>query len=614
MLMTIPQIGKGVVMKSNETQVQQTQHAMLVAWGWFANQIGLVQQLEAVGLRQKRYHHTPQTKVIEFLVAILAGARYLQEISLAAHPLDKDQAVAEAWRQPTWADYSGVSRTLRGLSWDEVRQIVAVLAAASQPYIEAEVKRLRGQGERLCLDGDLTGLPVSNTSRTYPNAAFGHMDDAIRLGYQAGVVSLKSPTYGRLWLSIAHHPGDVVSSTQAEALVLAAEAALARRPQRRTALLRQRIQACEQQMSTISERLARQQRRVEQAQVRLWASQEEQRLRQQQWAELAVVYQTQQRPARPTGRLAQMRTRLQATAKRLHSRQQALDAAQRRLAKSTAHWQQQQAELHLLQQRLSRFEQDNRLNPDPVEAQFRLDAGFGTYDNIALLIEMGYEVYTKPYSHRIVAWLQAQLDEQTAWQRVGANAELVAWPNRPLKGCPYPVDIALQRFYTGKTRKHSALLHFGADPVTQDLSGWFAQYNARQTIEAGIKENKQVFYLHHLKVRTEPALYLQEAFVIFAANFIRWASHWLAEHAINTYDALDLRNMGVKRQVHVAAHVSAQVIRNSEGRLLRFNEQSVLAGKILWLPYRSQLLHSELTFSTSMPLFVESHLIAQPLR
>lgn len=55
------------------------------------------------------------------------------------------------------------------------------------------------------------------------------MDDDIGLGYPAGVVSLKSPTYGRLWLSIAHHPGAVVSSMQAEAL------ALARRPHRRTA-------------------------------------------------------------------------------------------------------------------------------------------------------------------------------------------------------------------------------------------------------------------------------------------------------------------------------------------------------------------------------------------
>jgi hypothetical protein len=45
------------------------------------------------------------------------------------------------------------------------------------------------------------------------------MDDAIRLGYQAALVSLVSPTYGRLWLAVEHHPGDTVACTQAEALV-----------------------------------------------------------------------------------------------------------------------------------------------------------------------------------------------------------------------------------------------------------------------------------------------------------------------------------------------------------------------------------------------------------
>ena len=91
--------------------------------GSFAEHIGLVEQMEAVSLKQKRYWHTPQTKVLEFLVAILAGVKHLQDISLSAHPLDKDQAVAEAWGQPDWADYSGVSRTLSGLSWEEAEQI-----------------------------------------------------------------------------------------------------------------------------------------------------------------------------------------------------------------------------------------------------------------------------------------------------------------------------------------------------------------------------------------------------------------------------------------------------------------------------------------------------------
>src|SRR5881398_3393156 len=68
-----------------------------------AEHIGLIQKLQAVSLKQKHYHHRPQTKVLEFLVAILAGLPHLQDISLAAHPLDKDQAVAQAWGQAAWA-------------------------------------------------------------------------------------------------------------------------------------------------------------------------------------------------------------------------------------------------------------------------------------------------------------------------------------------------------------------------------------------------------------------------------------------------------------------------------------------------------------------------------
>jgi hypothetical protein len=601
-------------MSSDESEVQHTQHAFLVAWGWFAEPIGLIRQLQAVPLQQKRYHHTPQGKVLEFLVAILAGLKHLQDISLAAHPLDRDPAVAQAWGQDSWADYSGVSRTLSGLSWEEARQIARVLEHISQPYIAAELKLLRSQGKRICYDGDLTGLPVSNTSRTYPNAAFGHMDDEIRLGYQAALVSLGSPTYGRLWLSIAHHPGDTVSCTQAEALVLAAEARTGLRPRRRTELLRSRIQAFEQQMGQTSLRLETQKRLVQRACDRLAESQEQKQDRQRQLDELESRYQARNRQERPTSRLALARKRLQASVKRLKSRQKAWQEAQRRLDKTTARWEGQRAELSLLTERLSRFEQDNAANPEPVGAEFRLDAGFGTYENLALLIEMGYEVYTKPHSHRVVAYLRQQVDDQTTWVRVGANAELVTWSRMQLKGCPYPLDGALERFYTGKTRKHSALLHFGSDPVSLNPPAWFEHYNGRQTIEAGIKESKQVFCLHHIKVRSEPAIYLQECCVIFAANFIRWASLWLADQAQPAENTLSVRKLGVKRQVQVAAHVSAQVIRNSEGRLLKFSEHSAFAGKVLRLPSSDYPQPDRPKFWFLMPFFVKSHLIAQPLR
>jgi hypothetical protein len=572
---------QGTVMSSNENEVQNTQHAFLVAWGWFAEHLGMSEQIEAVVLKQKHYHHRPQTKVLEFLVSILAGSKYLQDISLSAHPLDKDQAVAEAWGQPGWADYSGISRTLSGLCWDEARQIGHVLEQISQAYIESELKLLRSQGKRVRLDGDLTGIPVSSTSRTYPNATFGHMDDEIRLGYQAAVVSMESPTYNRMWLSGVHHPGDTVSCTQAEALVLAAEARTGLWPRRRTELLRQRIQTSEQQTTETSKRRETQERALQQAKNRLVEAEQHKQERQQELDSLEQKYQTRQRTVRPTSRLSLARKRLQAVEKRVQSRQKAWQEAQRRLYKTTAHWQEQLAELAKLNERLTRFEKENADNLEPVEADFRLDAGFGTYVNVALLIEMGYEVYTKPHSHHVVTYLKQKVNDQTAWTRVGANAELVAWSKLQLKKCPYALDVALERFYTGKTLKHSALFHYGSDPVTQNLPDWFQRYNGRQTIEAGIKESKQVFYLHHIKVRSEPAIYLQECFVLFAANFIRWASQWLVEQAQPSENALNICKLGIKRQVQVGAHVSAQVIRNSEGRMLKFSEHSSFAGKVL---------------------------------
>jgi hypothetical protein len=100
----------------------------LIPWGYFAQEIGLISGIEAVQLNQKIYEHTPQAKVIEFFVAILSGAKYLQDISLAAHPLDKDGAAAQAWGQPGWADYTGMSRTLKKLTWSEVHALIEVLA------------------------------------------------------------------------------------------------------------------------------------------------------------------------------------------------------------------------------------------------------------------------------------------------------------------------------------------------------------------------------------------------------------------------------------------------------------------------------------------------------
>lgn len=568
----------------NENQTPSlTQHAMLVAWGQYLHCLGLIDKMEAVPLHQKTVTHRPQTKVLEFLAALLAGLPHLKDLSCAAHPVDQDQDVARAWGQPAWADHSGVSRTLTTLTMNEAVQLVSVLDQVSQPLIDREVVLAWQRRGELVLDADLTGRPVSNTSTSYPGAAYGHMGDAVHLGYQAAMVSMHSPTYGRLWLSVTPHPGDTVSSTQAEALVLAAEAKTGRRPKRRTELLKQRLQQTIRRQTCQVHRVARAQRALKEEQKRLQEAEKHVESWQKQVADYEAVYQAQEREERPQSKLAQARRKLGVQQRRQDRREQDLARGQRRLERCLSSLAECRAEIKRLEKRLKRFEWENAMNGAPLRVVLRMDAGFGTPENLTLLIEMGYEIYLKPYGRWAVAQLlKSQVTVKTLWTRVGKNAEMVAWRGFQVKDFPYLLDVALERFYTGKTQRHGVLIHYGDKPVTRDLPGWFHDYNGRQTIEAGIKEGKQVFTMHHLKVRAEPALYLQEHLATFAANLVRWAAHWLASQCPQLPEGWqDTIAPAVKEQVRVAAHTSAWVTWLEQGCLLTFSDHSVFAGRSL---------------------------------
>ena len=72
---------------------------------------------------------------------------------------------------------------------------------------------------------------------------------------------------------------------------------------------------------------------------------------------------------------------------------------------------------------------------------------------------------------------------------------------------------------------YTTLLYYGEEPPAP-AQAWFAQYNARQTLEAGIKENKGVFSKRRAQVRSPYGMQLQEQFALFAATFVRWAAAW----------------------------------------------------------------------------------------
>ncbi len=506
----------------------QTDHAMLVVWGQFAHCLGLVQAIEQISLSQKTVEHSPQGKVLEFLVAILGGLEYLKDISLSARPLDKDLAVAQAWGQASWADHSGVSRTLSSLTDEEVGQIAAILERLSQPFIDQEVEVGLTNGP-LILDGDLTPRPVSNGSWTYPEAEYGHLNDRLQLGYQAAIVSLISPTYGRMGLSARQHSGKTVSATQAEELALEAERRLGRRPRRRIDLLAERLNQMLPEGQKRSGKVAEAQPGLAKAQA-AWAEVTDQLAQAaQELSALAAIYTEKQRMERPHSALSKARQRVAMYQRRLERRRHSLAKAQQWVTRQQDNYCTWETCQTALQGRLQRFQAENATNPAPIEAIFRLDAGFGTQENLALWIEMGYDLYSKPYGHWLSGLLVDKSTDLQDWQRVGAKAAMKTWIALPWPDFPYPLDLSAVRFWQGDGYRNSALLHFGQQEVNADLPTWFQDYNTRQMIEAGNKEAKQVFEIRHLKVRSRPALHLPEHFALFAANFVRFAALWLAQ-------------------------------------------------------------------------------------
>ena len=218
---------------------------MLIVWGHYARELGLLEQLRAVSIHQKRVRRVAPDKLVEFLVGLLSGMEYLTDLSESAAPVMRDNEVAKAWGLGPLADASGVSRTLQACNAATLDTLATALTTVGRPFLHRAVADLRAKGKVLQLDADLTGRPVSTASVTFPGAAFGYMDGELRLGYQLAEICLQTDLYGRQWLGACHHPGDTVSAPCLLELIELAEQRLACHPQRRTDLLATRLQAAQ---------------------------------------------------------------------------------------------------------------------------------------------------------------------------------------------------------------------------------------------------------------------------------------------------------------------------------------------------------------------------------
>ena len=117
-----------------------TEHAWLVVLGQFAQALGLVAELAEVPLDQKQgANGPPQMKLIEFLVGILGGIEYLQELNRGFQPIATDPTIAQAWGQKIFGHYSQVSRSLEVADEQTLTAVIEALQSISEPYLQAAI-------------------------------------------------------------------------------------------------------------------------------------------------------------------------------------------------------------------------------------------------------------------------------------------------------------------------------------------------------------------------------------------------------------------------------------------------------------------------------------------
>jgi hypothetical protein len=567
-----------IASQSGRSQPQFTEHAFLFAWAEFAHEIGLIQKLMQVAMPQKSVVHTPQAKALAFLLGILAGITHLRDLNEGHHPLAHDAPVLRAWGLASLAHYTGISRTAASLDNTTIAAITDVLNEVSQPFVDQEVQALLKEQLPLVLDLDLAPRRVSNTSTTYPGAEYSWQDDRVGLGYDAALVALTSLRYGRLLLTGFHYPRNPIALPRLQKMILAAEARLGRRPRRRPELIKKRLKPVRAKIKQRQRWLKAQLDRKRVLLDQLDSLPGEVGWLEEEVAALEASYQAEGREVKPYSRLARARRRLVSARKKLARAPERLQQAEQAVATHQERLDELRADYEALKAHQAQLEADNAANPDPVKMIVRLDAGFGTDPNVTWLIEMGYIIYTKAFSTQVAAKLKAQVDPEAHWTRVGKNAEMVGCGEGTMGQCPYPLTMALERFHTPQGLKHSTLIAYRDDGLELTLPAWFDFYNARQIVEAGIKEGNVVFKMHPLKMRSRGGLALQEQFSLFAANFVRWAAVWLQERVVHSTSAFDEALTRVKTMVRVAANTSAWLVKQEGDLLVMFDDSGAYPG------------------------------------
>ena len=583
-----------------QSGIGHTDHALLVGLGMFGHQIGLFEALDKVWFPGRVYRRSPQRKLRELLAALAAGYRDLQAIDLAPDALRADPLVIAVWDAAGFAHYTNVSRGIRRADTVTVSDLQTALEQVSAPFLARDLEEGLATGSPLRLEGDTTGLA---TTAHMPGVEPGLIEGRLQPGFQMASVSLRTPLY-RVMLGSAHFNGKTVSCQTLEALIRLAERRVGR-PRRRVELLYAQLDVLQQEETRWRDKAQHAQARAVGYEERAWELHFLLGRAEQEIAQLQV--QQGSGEVRPHSRLAQANRhrqvyqRWQASARR--RQQQVLQTAERYLRRVEAI----QEKRGMLHARVTRYQDENHANAQPLEIIFSLDGGFGTPQNVTVLTELGYDVATKAHGQTATPHLKREVSPATVWERVNGITQAMESQRTRLGRCPYPVRLILTRQQRGSQVRYSTLVispaevKWGCKPVQTRYRLGAAEsvhfYNGRQDIEAGIKEFKGVFYVGHMRFFSAEAIQIQEQLITFLPNFIRWAiRYYFRPNAIHLPDRADHGLNQLKDAVRVAMHGQADVHYGQAGCVLKFAPRGAFAGLVIDLrqPY---------VFQPMLPLF-----------
>jgi hypothetical protein len=149
----------------------------------------------------KTVDHSPEAKLLDLVVSILAGCRAIDQVNTRLRP---DVALARAWGRERFADQSTLTRTLDAFRAAEVAQ----LRQGSEVWFRRESRVLRHDFDHdwLWLDIDLTPLPISKHAE---DSTKGKFDQKNRYGRQ--LARVHAPQYHETLFS-QMYPGKQESS------------------------------------------------------------------------------------------------------------------------------------------------------------------------------------------------------------------------------------------------------------------------------------------------------------------------------------------------------------------------------------------------------------------